>query len=183
MPGQRSGVPLHRPWLHEPAGLEGGVVSLSQMLFERADLHLTLQQATVYPQGVRLDLTLRVGGLADPGEWLQGQIRELRVPDDGSLAFSVRLLRGLTASTHDEARASASSPASSAPSPVLVGGLGRGAAFGDRSQQAELGYVLWLAPLPPAQRLELIMHWPAMGVPHASARLDGLAFRTPGAVT
>lgn len=70
-----------------------------------------------------------------------------------------------------------SSPASAASSPVLVGGLGKGAAFGDRSQQAELGYVLWLAPLPPAQSLELIMHWPAMGVPHAGARLDGLAFR------
>lgn len=176
-PYERSEVPLHRPWLHEPTGLEGGVLSMSQMLFERSDLHLTLNKAIAYPQGVRLNLTIHVRELDDPAEWLDSQIRELRAPDQTSLAFSMRLPSGLTASTQDETRVTDSLPTSSSPSLVLIGGLIKGASFGDLSKQAELGYVLWMAPLPPAQSLDLTMHWLSMGVPHASAKLDGLSLR------
>lgn len=173
---QGSNIPLHRPWLYEPVGMEGGVVAMSQVLIDRADLRATLVKAIAYSQGVRLNLAVLVRGMDDPEEWLQRQIRGLRAPSNRSLSFSVKLPGGLSASTQDEAKKSP--PAGGAASGVvLIGGVGRGASFGDRSKQAELGYVLWMAPLPPAQSLQLTMSWPEMGVQGAHAPVDGLALR------
>jgi hypothetical protein len=141
---------------------------------------IALVGAYVYRDGVeiRLERRLRRGDLALQ-EWqvLQGEFMEhwygWRQSAEERLRYGVVLSSGERAL--DGSASFAGDPVTPPTGPALVRTGGGGGGDG-HSFAASDG--LWLWPLPPEGPLELVLQWPALGIPETRTYLDGTAIRS-----
>jgi hypothetical protein len=158
--------PARPAWMGPPAATFSGLIPLQRTI-------------AAYAQGCVLELNVAVrvddqlrGAAANrfrkrvtellvavpPGRELTGEV----------LRFGVQFTDGRTASSrswwHDEHRESAPEP------PVLIG-LGS-PGFAD-PRVVSMQRPLWLWPLPPPEPFDLVVEWPAFGIPLTRSAIDG----------
>jgi hypothetical protein len=159
-----------------PAG-----VGVSVLLGRTGDAAVGITQVEAFSTGFRFTLAVRLR--QEPPALAQGRLLMLvgshthpgiEIPLAERLLLGIEYLDGDRASTLTDMRMPGPAAEAEAERLVLVRQGGGGS---DRS----VDQVFWVAPLPPAGPVAIILAWPAFGMPESRTVLDGAAIRAAAA--
>jgi hypothetical protein len=171
-------------WFEPPDDVLGVVVPCEMFVARTPNVVIALTHVRAYPEGCVLATHVagRMGDLEED-DWHDildvafhgGRSRYYRhrggKPSDTVRRYGVRFADGRTATTLDRIPPPPSGATDHVPTgPILTersGGGGSSRTFFDHREE------LWLWPLPPAERFEIIVEWPIGRVPVTIAELDG----------
>lgn len=165
-------------WQGPPGDILGCAVPVQQFVARTDRAVVALQHAIAFREGCVLTLHVAVQrGSLDESAWnglVEGSFRRnpVRTGIEADLKFGVRFPDGSRATTVDHAFRDWANPTDRPEPPMLV-------EAGAESSGGALSYLshrrLWLCPLPPPDRFELVIEWPSMGIGTTSVLLDGSA--------
>lgn len=178
----RSPEPDEPPWIHPPRDVIAGLVADRRVIARTDHLVVMLTHIDAFPTGAmfRFRIMGRRPNEMSENDWrdfhetIMGRRREPgstdAVPDeflrvgvefpDGRRATNIALAFG----PHPRSR----SQTPQEPSLVEIGGGGSG-----RPRSLVVGRSIWLWPLPPADTFDLIIEWPAFGIPVTRIPIEG----------
>ena len=174
------------PEWQEPArGIVGADVRCAQTLFHDDRLCLRLDRVLAYPNGLTLDLELRVAkpplvagkevSVRHPWALVDDRGRPDEIPSraDDYMRFGVRLSDGrrVATGTFEQDRLRLSAVAGGAADVVVLryqGGTGSAWLHTAR---------LWLWPLPPSGPVTLFLEWPSLQITERSFEIPGAALQ------
>jgi hypothetical protein len=173
----------HPDWYGPPQDMMGGVVALGGVVHRSEHLFIGLPMATAYPTGVSfgLDVTLSRGDWSRD-EWhethdlLMGERLHRRSQRaGGTLMIGAELADGRRLSTSSVGAMWRGHGQDKQPEgPLLVehgrGGSGGGWTYTDSRE-------LWLWPLPDGRSLDLVLAWPALGIPDTRYAVNAVDLR------
>lgn len=170
-------------WDGPPKDMLGALVPVERVLFRNDALVLVLAAATVFPEGVDLQITMaaRRGEGMDEETWwsrreqLMGSRSHLRpgraLPEEIE-RFGVRFPDGRKATILDPPPEPGEWPPRRPDGPILRFRYGRAEPSTRRSVYRN--WHLWLWPLPSPETFEFVVEWPGFGVPLTFTEIDAV---------
>jgi hypothetical protein len=173
-------VPQHGPWSGPPDDVTG--VDMSPWLQGCRSLNATIsvEEVRAFPTGVGFVLSVTATADDRPVEEFYGDGLKRSAsgnrPPDSLLRFGVRLSDGTTATTLENPVGRSSEPSG----PVLV--MLNDPVYSVAKDMNAMGMRarLWLWPLPPPGKLDLLVEWPLFGLDISTLAFDGTALRKAG---
>ncbi|APU12774.1 hypothetical protein [Actinoalloteichus fjordicus] len=176
-------------WLQPPADSFGGVIPLHEAVARSEDAIIVFSEVRAYAEGCVLDVTAKLRrGEKLKDDWLGSPeskffetltshhyARESPIPDE-LLRIGVQFQDGSKATTleyhlfhyHNGQHLPEGKP-------LLIPVRGYG--WSVRRDVLSIHDPLWLTPNPPGEFFDLVIEWPAAGIPETRHRVDGRAIR------
>jgi hypothetical protein len=173
--------PLEPPWAGPPEDLLAALVAERHILWQTDRLTLMLSHIDAYPTGALFHLRMvaqRTAHMLDD-EWhrihetvLDHRPSESDLPDD-FLRVGVEFADGRRITNSGWAVGAWSVRRGPVPTSLSLVEIRSGGSGSNRSLSARKKEWLW--PLPPREPFDLVIEWPALGVPVTRATIDGAA--------
>lgn len=178
--------PRRPAWVGPPEDVLPAAVPLDQFAYHTANLVVALYRAEVYGEGCSFHLG--VVRRRTQESWQRWQaLHQAMSPHGGEaqraageqlpdelVRYGVQYADGSKATTLDPSSRSPWRDDAEPPSPPVLKRTEEGSS-GD-VDQLEYSETLWLWPLPSAEPFDLVMEWPAIGIPFTRVPLDGSGF-------
>jgi hypothetical protein len=174
-------IPETPAWMAPPRLRFSGMMPMNQVLAEGARGAVVLTLIRAFDVGCALEISSL---LASPGTYsermalMQGVFGYHHAQSGGELPasllrFGVEYPDGRTATTLTTHPSTLTEgPAPQPPTLAQSAGMGR---EGGESEWMDITQQLWLWTLPPAETFNLLLEWPAAGIPETRIPLDGAA--------
>lgn len=164
------------PWAEPPRDVVAALVADRRVLMATDRVSVILTHIDAYPTGAGVRLLVMARRVSDMTEADWRRRQELvwgrsgpPAPDEG-FRVGVQISDGRKATNLDHGYHGWPIREPSGPSLIEYGRGGRG-----HQQLIVHGRNLWLWPLPPPEPFDLVVEWPALGVPLTRSELDGAA--------
>lgn len=170
------------PWIHPPRDVIAGLVADRRVIARTDRLVVVLTNIDAFPTGAMLRLRVmgrRPDDMSESDWWdfhetVMGHRRRPASPEgipDEFLRVGVEFADGRKATNigqgfNPDPRLALRTPAMPSLHQLGGGGLGRPRSF-------VAGLNMWLWPLPPAETFDLVIEWPAYGIPVTRIPIEG----------
>ncbi len=164
------------PWAEPPRDVVAALVADRRVLMATDRVSVTLTHIDTYPTGAGVRLLVMARRVPDMTEadWRRSQEvvwgRAGPPAPDEVFRVGVQFADGQKATNLDQGHHAWPADEPSGPRLTEYGGGGRG-----HRELIVHGRNLWLWPLPPPEPFDLVIEWPALGVPFTRSKLDGAA--------
>ena len=183
VPGREPDPPKEPPWAGPPEDVLAALVAERHILWQSDRLTVMLSHVDAYPTGALFHLRTVAQRTADmlDDEWHRihetvfdhGRSRSGSVLPDDFLRVGVEFADGRRATNIGSSLGPWSVRRGHSPEPPSLVEIRSGGSGSDRTITARKKEWLW--PLPPPERFDLVIEWPALGVPVTRASIDGAA--------